>query len=139
MATTAANEWQCLPPLEDLTDGVDRFIRHYFQLGFIPKDQYRTRMRDDYRSLNLFLLLSILSISSRLSPPLKARYGGSIEAAKHFTSRASNLALSEVYETPTLERCQAFYLLSLAQQGNGESNKSYVCLWSVERPLSKSD
>jgi hypothetical protein len=108
-------------------DGVERFTRHYFQLGFIPKERYRKRLHEDLGSANLFLLLSILSISARLSPPLKARYGGGIEAATYFTDRASALALGEIYETPSLERCQAFYLLSLAQQGNGESSKSYVC------------
>lgn len=120
------DEWKTLPPIEDLIDGVNCFTRHYFQLGFIHKQKYTEQLRTNHRSTSVFLLLSILSISARLSQALRARYGGRIEAAKYFTSRASSLALGEVYETPTLERCQAFYLLSLAQQGSGESNKSYV-------------
>ncbi|PHH70123.1 hypothetical protein CDD82_7331 [Ophiocordyceps australis] len=122
----AADDWSNLPPLTDLIDGVHRFTRYYFQLGFIPKQQYPDRLRNDHRSINLFLLLSILSISARLSPSLKARYGTGVRAAEFFMERASSIAIGEVYQEPTLERCQAFYLLSIAQQGSGMRNKSYI-------------
>ncbi|KAF4509886.1 hypothetical protein G6O67_001823 [Ophiocordyceps sinensis] len=120
------DEWHDLPPLPDLVDGVNRFTRYYFQLGFIPKHHYPARLRNDHRSVNLFLLLGILSISARLSPSLKARYGTGVRAAEFFIERASDMAIGEVYQEPTLERCQAFYLLSIAQQGNGLRNKSYI-------------
>ncbi|POR34210.1 Putative transcriptional regulatory protein [Tolypocladium paradoxum] len=122
----AAEDWDNLPPLGDLIDGVNRFTRYYFQLGFIPKQQYPERLRKDHRSVNLFLLLSILSISARLSPSLKVRYGTGVKAAEFFMERASSIAIGEVYQEPTLERCQAFYLLSIAQQGSGLRNKSYI-------------
>lgn len=122
------DEWENLPPLEELVDGVSRFTRYYFQLGFLPKEQYLERLRTDYRSVNVFLLVSILSISARLSPPLSNRFGNGIAAAKYFTQRAARTSLHQIYETPSLERCQAFYLLSIAQQGSGDSNKSYVRL-----------
>ncbi|KJZ72576.1 hypothetical protein HIM_08100 [Hirsutella minnesotensis 3608] len=122
----AADDWCDLPPLSDLIDGVNRFTRHYFQLGFIPKLQYPERLRTDHRSANLFLLLSILSISARLSPSLTARYGTGVKAAEFFMERASAIAVGDVYQEPTLERCQAFYLLSIAQQGSGLRNKSYI-------------
>jgi hypothetical protein len=112
--------------LDDLLDGVHRFTGQYVQLGFLPKERYPQRLREDLRSANLFLLLSILSISARLSPALIRRYGSSAEASRYFTDRASDVAVGEVYEMPTLERCQSFYLLSIAQQGSGEVNKSYV-------------
>lgn len=124
----AAEDWDNLPPLEDLIDGVNRFTRYYFQLGFVPKQQYPERLRKDHRSVNLFLLLSILSISARLSPSLKVRYGTGVKAAEFFMERASSIAIGEIYQEPTLERCQAFYLLSIAQQGSGLRNKSYVSL-----------
>ena len=124
----AADDWDDLPPLGDLIDGVNRFTRYYFQLGFIPKQQYPERLRKDHRSVNLFLLLSVLSISARLSPSLKIRYGTGVKAAEFFMERASSIAIGEVYQEPTLERCQAFYLLSIAQQGSGLRNKSYVSL-----------
>ncbi|KAM4065330.1 fungal specific transcription factor [Hirsutella rhossiliensis] len=121
-----ADDWHSLPPLADLVDGVNRFTRYYFQLGFIPKQQYPARLQNDHRSVNLFLLLSILSISARLSPSLKVRYGTGVRAAEFFMERASDIAIGEVYQEPTLERCQAFYLLSIAQQGSGLRNKSYI-------------
>lgn len=118
--------WESLPPLEDLIDGVNRFTRYYFQLGFIAKKQYSEKLRSDHRSCSLFLLLSILSISARLSPALRGRFGTGVKASDFFMDRASELALAEIYAEPTLERCQAFYLLSIAQQGSGIRNKSYV-------------
>lgn len=121
-----ADPWDNLPPLEDLIDGVNRFTRYYFQLGFLAKKQYPEKLRKDHRSCNVFLLLSILSISARLSPALRARYGTGVKAAEFFIERASQMTLGELYAEPTLERCQAFYLLSIAQQGNGLRNKSYV-------------
>lgn len=122
----AADDWDDLPRLQDLIDGVDRFTRYYFQLGFVPKHQFPDRLRNDHRSVNLFLLMSILSISARLSPSLKARYGTGVKAAEFFMDRAAGIAIGEVYQEPTLERCQAFYLLSIAQQGSALRNKSYV-------------
>jgi hypothetical protein len=115
-----------LPPLENIIDGVNRFTRHYFQLGFIPKQQFPERLRKNHLSVNPFLLLSILSISARLSPALCARYGSGIRAAEYFMDKASVLGVGEVYREPSLERCQAFYLLSIAQQGSGIRNKSFV-------------
>lgn len=120
------DDWHGLPPLEDLIHGVELFTRYYLQLGFIPKDHYVKRLRNDLRSTSLFLLVSILSISARLSPAFRLRYGGGAQAALHFMERASAVAAKEVHQEPTLERCQAFLLLSIAQQGNAERNKSYV-------------
>ncbi|KAM5348792.1 hypothetical protein ACJ41O_008615 [Fusarium nematophilum] len=120
------DEWERLPPLADIIDGINRFTRHYFQLGFIPKHQFPERLLNDYRSVSVFLVVSILSISARLSPTLAARYGSGMKAAEFFMERAAHLAYGELYEEPTLERCQAFYLLSIAQQGSGWRNKSYI-------------
>lgn len=121
-----SDEWERLPPLPDIIDGVNRFTQHYFQLGFIPKQQFPDRLLKDYRSVSVFLVVSILSISARLSPSLATRYGSGMKAAEFFMERATNLAYGELYQEPTLERCQAFYLLSIAQQGSGLRNKSYV-------------
>ncbi|EXU97654.1 fungal specific transcription factor domain protein [Metarhizium robertsii] len=121
-----ADNWENLPPLEELIDGVNLFTKQYFQLGFIPKEQYPERLRKDSRSTSLFLLMGILSISARLSPAFKLRYGTGVKAAEYFMERASSIAFEEVYQEPTLERCQAFYLLSIAQQGSGERNRSYI-------------
>ncbi|KAM6533143.1 hypothetical protein FALCPG4_006159 [Fusarium falciforme] len=120
------DEWERLPPLPDIIDGVNRFTQHYFQLGFIPKQQFPDRLLKDYRSVSVFLVVSILSISARLSPSLATRYGSGMKAAEFFMERATNLAYGELYQEPTLERCQAFYLLSIAQQGSGLRNKSYI-------------
>jgi hypothetical protein len=126
ISASLSEAWDDLPPLGNLIDGVNRFTRHYFQLGFIPKQRFPERLRKNYLSVNPFLLLSILSISARLTPTLSARYGSGIKAAEYFMERASNLAIGEIYQEPSLERCQAFYLLSIAQQGSGIRNKSFV-------------
>ncbi|KAG6056077.1 hypothetical protein E4U17_002502 [Claviceps sp. LM77 group G4] len=122
----STDDWDSLPPTADLIDGVRLLTQQYFQLGFIPKEQYTERLRKDMRSTSLFLLMSILSVSARLSPALKLRYGSGVQAAEFFIERASYIANEEVYQEPTLERCQAFFLLSIAQQNSGERHKSYI-------------
>ncbi|KAJ0327021.1 hypothetical protein COL5a_006195 [Colletotrichum fioriniae] len=121
-----ADEWELLPPLPEIIDAVHGFTRKYFQLGFIPKELFPQQLQRDHRSVSVFLLLGILSVSARFSPALAQRYHGEMEAVDFFMERASNLALNELYQEPTLERCQAFYLLSLAQQGGGMRNRSYI-------------
>lgn len=120
------DQWDYLPPLPDTIEAVNRFTRHYFQLGFIPKQAFIDRLRTDHRSISVFLLLGILSISARFTPVLVERYGDGMKAAETFMERASAVALGELYEPPNLERCQAFYLLSIAQQGSRDQNKSYL-------------
>lgn len=79
-----------------------------------------------HESCNLFLLLSILSVSARMTPALRTRYGTGVGAAEFFMDRASSIAQEQIYAEPSLERCQAFYLLSIAQHGSGFRNHSYV-------------
>jgi hypothetical protein len=55
------------------------------------------------------------------------RYGSGICAAETFMERATTLSLREIYYPPSLERCQGFYLLSIAQQGSEDRNRSSVC------------
>lgn len=126
-----ADEWDLLPPLPDIIEAVHLFTRNYFQLGFIPKDLFREQLATNHRSVSVFLLLGILSISARFSSSLAARYDGEIKAAAFFMDRANAIALKELYQEPTLERCQGFYLLSLAQQGSGMRNRSYVSVPSA--------
>lgn len=122
--------WSGLPPVSDLADGVNRFTRHYFQLGFIHKSHFPDKILKEPQSVNIFLVLAILSVSARLSPSLRQRYGSGIHAAEFFMERAQKIASREVYSEPTLELCQAFYVLSIAQQGSGLRNKSSVRLLS---------
>ncbi|KAM0283729.1 hypothetical protein ACHAQH_002318 [Verticillium albo-atrum] len=128
-----SDEWDLLPPLPEIVEAVHLFTRKYFQLGFIPKQLFPARLQRDHRSVSVFLLLSILSISARFSLALTRRYQGEIKAADFFMERASALALNELYQEPTLERCQAFYLLSIAQQGSGWRNRSYINLGIATR------
>lgn len=57
---------------------------------------------------------------------MRESYGDGLTAATEFMKKAQRLAVDELYQQPTLERCQAFYLLSIAEQGSGKSNTSYV-------------
>lgn len=127
-ALAPVDEWENMPPLNEIVDAVNRFTHHYFQLGFIHKRKFPDRLLKDYRSVNLFLLSGILSISARLSPALSKRYGTGVKAAEFFMERTAAMAAVELSRDPTLERCQGFYLLSLAQQGNAIRNQSHVRL-----------
>ena len=115
-----------MPPLPEVIDGVERFLSHYFQLGFLPRKTFPELLRRDHRAVDFFLLVSILGISARLSPVLSQRYGGGLEASKFFTRKASKLAHDGIYGPVSLERCQALYLLSIAQQGSGDIKNSRV-------------
>lgn len=121
-----ADGWDFLPPLEDIIEAVNVFTCHYFQLGFIPKQLFQERLRTEHRSVSAFILLGILSISARLTPALVERYGGAVRASETFMEHASALAQSELYKEPNIESCQAFYLLSIAQQASGMKHLSSV-------------
>ena len=121
-----ADDWDSLPPLSEIVEAVEKFTSHYFQLGFIPKQMFLHRLCANHRSVSVFFLLSILSVSARLVPSLVERFGSAVNAAETFMARASAVALEELYKGPDLERCQAFYLLSIAQQGSGMKTKSAV-------------
>ncbi|KAF5233517.1 hypothetical protein FANTH_12524 [Fusarium anthophilum] len=126
---TLSNGWENLPPLPEIVDGINQFTRHYFQLGFIPKEQFSRRLLNDRTSVSVFLVVSILSISARLSRPLSRRYGSGIKASEFFMKRATESALGEIFPTKnTLENCQAFYLLSIAQQGIGLKDESHTSM-----------
>ncbi|RKK67881.1 hypothetical protein BFJ69_g14099 [Fusarium oxysporum] len=126
---TLSNGWENLPPLPEIIDGINQFTRYYFQLGFIPKEQFPQRLLKDRTSVSVFLVVSILSISARLSRPLSRRYGSGIKASEFFMERATGIALGEIFPTKnTLENCQAFYLLSIAQQGNGLKDESHTSM-----------
>ncbi|KAK0729701.1 hypothetical protein B0H67DRAFT_559408 [Lasiosphaeris hirsuta] len=112
------DDWDLLPPLPEIIDAVYNFTHHYFQLGFIPKQSFPERLRTNHRSVSVFFLLGLLSVSARLTPSLIERYGSAVNASETFMEHASTVALKELYRGPSLEKCQAFYLLSIAQQGS---------------------
>ncbi|KAI1343357.1 hypothetical protein F5Y15DRAFT_231859 [Xylariaceae sp. FL0016] len=121
-----ANEWELLPSLEVVIDGVLTFTKHFYQLGFIPKQMFIHRLKQNPESISAFLLLSMLCIAARFNKYFIKSYGDGLKAAAEYMQRAQRLALSELYMEPTIERCQAFYLLSIAEQGSGKSNTSYI-------------
>ncbi|KAI0400408.1 hypothetical protein F4802DRAFT_485094 [Xylaria palmicola] len=120
------NEWELLPEMEVIVDGIHTFIRHFYQIGFIPKKMFIAGLRENTESVSVFLLLSILCISARFNKYFIKTYGDGLKAADEFMQKAQRLAINEIYLEPTLERCQAFYLLSIAEQGSGKSNTSYI-------------
>ncbi|KAI1124272.1 hypothetical protein F5Y10DRAFT_32688 [Nemania abortiva] len=121
-----ANEWDLLPEMDVIVDGIHTFIRHFYQIGFIPKKMFIAGLRENAESVSVFLLLSILCISARFNKYFIKTYGDGLKAADEFMQKAQRLAINEIYLEPTLERCQAFYLLSIAEQGSGKSNTSYI-------------
>lgn len=125
------DEWDLLPPPLEVIEAVNIFTRHYFQLGFIPKKAFVERLRTNHQSVSVFLLLGLLSISARFTPLLIERYGTGVKAAEVFMERASAVARKELYKEPDLERCQGFYLLSIAQQGSGLKSQSAVSSHSL--------
>ena len=120
------NERALLPPLPRVIDAIIKLISSHFQLGFLPKRLFPERLRINPESVSPFFLLSALSISARLTPAFAEQYGGPMKAAELFMECASAVAQREMFKEPSLERCQAFYLLSVSQQGSSLRNKSSV-------------
>ncbi|EPE04643.1 transcription factor [Ophiostoma piceae UAMH 11346] len=127
-AAMSTDPWDLLPPLNQIIEAVEMFTRQYFQLGFIPLQAFVQQLLEQPRSTSPFMLLGVLSVSARMTPSLVSTHGGAVATAEFYMERASSVALAELYQEPTLARCQAFYLLSLAQQGSGYRNRSFVNL-----------
>lgn len=121
----ATEDYHGWPSHFDVVEGCKVFVTSYFQLGFIPKAVFiEGLVKDqDLKRHSKFLLTCILSISARFTPPLVKRYGSGQHATKYFTNLASQMVPSEMYE-PSLERTQGFFLLAIAEWGNGDKNRS---------------
>lgn len=129
--TKGFDEWDMVPDLPCIVEAIKRFTQVYFQLGFIPKTRFIQNLTSNWnqRSVSAFWLTSLLATAARFTPSLIQKHDNSpIKAAETYMDRASALAINELYKEPTLERCQAFYLLSIAQQGSGWGNRSYINL-----------
>lgn len=118
--------WDHLPPLNEIIEGIYAFASHCFQLSFISKDRFVSRIQREDHSVSPFLLQSILSISAEWTPSLIERFGSGAKATGIFMKNATELSVKKVYEYPSLETCQAFYLLGIAQERAGWKNSSYV-------------
>ncbi|KAL1744097.1 hypothetical protein HDZ31DRAFT_8602, partial [Schizophyllum fasciatum] len=116
-----------LPPTDELIEACRAFTSSYFQLGFIPKAMFLERLAKDPGSVPVFLLLSMLSVSARFTPSLVKRYGDGHRATEVFLRRAESMVPDEMYK-PTLERTQAFFILSNAEWGQADNDKSFMHL-----------
>ena len=83
------------------------------------------RLANGQQSSDLFFYASILSVSARLTPCLVRRYGSGAKATEHFVGLAIASGLSKIY-TPSVENCQAFFMLALAEWGSGDKSRSSV-------------
>ena len=117
--------WDGLPPFDEIIEGISTLTTSFFQLGFIPKVLMFEQLRKDIKSVNSFLLFSILSISARFTPVLVKRYGSGARATQEFLGRASMLVQSQMF-TPSYESVQGFFLMSISEWGNGDKNRSLV-------------
>ncbi|KAL1872667.1 hypothetical protein Daus18300_004213 [Diaporthe australafricana] len=115
----------CFPSHEDIVAGCRSFVTSYFQLGFLPKAIFIEAISRNASSISPFLLSCILGISARFTPSLVQRYGSSERATDNFLRLARMMVPAEMYE-PSLERTQAFFLLAIAEWGNGDKDRSSV-------------
>ncbi|KAI1614912.1 fungal-specific transcription factor domain-containing protein [Exophiala viscosa] len=122
-ASSFTERWNLLPPFEEVVEGCEVFITSYFQLGFLPKTRFFERLRKKKEDVSVFLLLSILSISARFTPSLIRRYGNGQDATNAFLESAAGMVLDYMYQ-PSLETIQAFFLMSLAEWGKGDKDRS---------------
>ncbi|KKY23857.1 putative n-carbamoylsarcosine amidase [Phaeomoniella chlamydospora] len=119
------DRWDLLPPLDEVIEGCRVFFTSYFQLGFLPKAMFIERLQRDQRSINPLLLLGLLGITARFVPKLVKRYGGPVQATQIMIEHARKLVFEEMY-APSLERIQGFFLLGVAEWGNGDKIQSSI-------------
>lgn len=100
-------------------------IIHSQAVGFIPKALFLEQLDSGPESVEVFLLLSMLSISARFTPRLCSRFGGSKPASDFFLDLAYAMVPYEMWKT-SLENTQAFFLLGMADWGKGERDKSSI-------------
>lgn len=112
-----------LPNSTEIIDSYRVFTTSYFQLGFIPKSTFAERIAN--HEIDEFLILCVLSLSARYTPSLIARYGGGKEATICFMQQALKLVPKKMY-SPNLDNIQGFFLLSIADWGNGERERSSI-------------
>lgn len=117
------SDWDLLPPFEEVVEGCQVFTTSYFQLGFLPKTNFFEKLHKRKEDISVFLLLCILSISARFTPSLVARYGSGQNATNCFLRSAASMVPAHMYK-PSLESMQAFFLMSLAEWGKGEKDRS---------------
>lgn len=113
------------PSHEEIVAGCRSFVTSYFQLGFLPKAIFIEAISRNASSISPFLLSCILGISARFTPVLVQKYGSSERATENFLRLARMMVPAEMYE-PSLERTQAFFLLAIAEWGNGDKDRSSV-------------
>ncbi|KAF2792017.1 hypothetical protein K505DRAFT_350908 [Melanomma pulvis-pyrius CBS 109.77] len=111
------------PSAEEIIEACRVFTTSYFQLGFIPKTSFFERIQKD--DVSEFLLLCILCLSARFTPCLVDRYGDAAKATDRFMTAALEKVPHEMYNT-NLENVQALFLLSVAEWGNGDRDRSSI-------------
>lgn len=84
------------------------------------------RLRESQACSDVFLLLSILSVSARFTPTLIQKYGSGMKASSHFVKCSRKVALLHAYDM-SVRNVQAFFLLGLADWGSGDKERSWVC------------
>ncbi|RDW91689.1 hypothetical protein BP5796_02854 [Coleophoma crateriformis] len=121
--TTDPNMWSVLPPFNEVVEGCRTFFTACFQLGFLPKAIFLERLTTEPKSMNIFILTSILSVSARFTKCLVRRYGDTTKATDYFINRAGDMIINEIYN-PTLERTQSFFLLGVSEWVQGNRTRS---------------
>jgi hypothetical protein len=111
------------PTGDQIIDSCRVFMTSYFQLGFIPKATFSERIMN--HEVDQFLILCILCLSARFTPCLIAKYGNGTAATDFFMLQALQLVPQKMY-SPNLENTQGFFLLSIAEWGNGERERSSI-------------
>jgi hypothetical protein len=76
-----------LPSYQEVQDGCKVFIVSFFRLGFIPKALFIEQLASDPDSVDVFLLLNMLSLSGRFTPSLVRRYGSQTITTEHFLAQ----------------------------------------------------
>ncbi|EPQ53165.1 hypothetical protein GLOTRDRAFT_140076 [Gloeophyllum trabeum ATCC 11539] len=121
-----------LPPQELIEEACDIFFVRINQCAFLHKPTFIARLRDPARVVSSVLIYAICASTYRFSPGLVQFCGSCKRPPSYFGDRARAL-LFEALGEPTLEACQAAYLLGIADWGACKGKRSWMIMGIAAR------
>ncbi|CAD6581161.1 MAG: hypothetical protein CYPHOPRED_001502 [Cyphobasidiales sp. Tagirdzhanova-0007] len=121
-----------LAPLDEVIEGIKSCFACYFQVGFLHEASFLEKLAVDTRSINLFLILALLSMGAPFTKRLSQRYGGKAEAGQRFSKLAQDM-MAQHMSPPTLERTQAFFVLGVEQWSKGDGERGWMLIGTAAR------
>ncbi|TFK51432.1 hypothetical protein OE88DRAFT_1659456 [Heliocybe sulcata] len=123
---------EILPPQELIEEACDIFFVRINQCAFLHKPTLIARLRNPARVVSPVLVYAICAVAYRFSPGL-VQFCGSCKRPPSYFGERGRALLFEALGEPTLEACQAAYLLGIADWGACKGKRSWMIMGIAAR------